>query len=141
MLPCCRGEPDRTGNLLLSPSQTAFARAMVGMVQLLEEVPAQREQGPDADDAEEDPEIFSQAKRQKVCGSSTWRWLRLCDERPRNASTGQAAECKCMGAALWGEEWQLCLLSCEKWFARWTHNCSGSHLLGIGVGLVDDCIG
>eukprot|EP00891_Asterochloris_glomerata_P002857 jgi/Astpho2/2857/Aster-x0134 len=58
------GEPDRTGNLLLSHSQTAFAMAMVGMIQLLEEVPAQPQQEPDAH-AEEDPEIFSQNKRQK----------------------------------------------------------------------------
>ena len=93
MPPCCRGEPDRTGNLLLSPSQTAFARAMAGMVQLLQELPAQPQQGPDADDAEEDPEIFSQAKRQKVGGSSTWCWLYPFDERPMIASAGQAAEC------------------------------------------------
>ena len=103
------------------------------MVQLLEEMPAQREQGPDADDAEEDPEIFSQAKRQKVRGSSTWRWLRLCDERPRNATTGQAAECEWqrgMGAALCGEEWQPHLLSCEKWFASGPTNAQAATCLG-----------
>ena len=93
MPPCCRGEPGRTGNLLLGPSQTAFASAMAGMVQLLEEVPAHPQQGPDADDAEEDPEMVSQAKRQKVRCSSTWCWLCLFGERPTNASAGQAAEC------------------------------------------------
>ncbi len=93
MPPCCRGEPDRTGNLLLSHSQTAFAMAMVGMIQLLEEVRAQPQQEPDAD-AEEDPEIFSQNKRQKVRDSSTRGWLCLCDERPVDTSAGQAADCE-----------------------------------------------